>query len=253
IQSYKDKCLIFYKNSSQPVIAEDGTVSLRNINILTLSNNAAESLYHTLKQVYSPLLTAENDVYSIKLQKYLSDLEALLKTLTHGKDLANVNIIFNIQDEIDYWKTIGQNKDVSKKEKEASSSIVEMRESAENIGGLLDDVWRFTTVPYSQHRMTHVFDIVGHIICSLIQKTLSSFDLWKLNNETKEYDILTLLSEGLKVVQTWTSACKSLTETYWPNYALHPWNGKPYVPLFCQKFEGRLKEVDINPSFTERS
>lgn len=49
-----------------------------------------------------------------------------------------------------------------------SSSIAEMRESAENIGGLLDDVWRFTTVPYSQHRMTHVFDIVGKYIIMLI-------------------------------------------------------------------------------------
>lgn len=83
----------------------------------------------------------------------------------------------------------------------------------------------------------------GQFICSLLQKTFTSVSPWKLDNETKEYEILTLLSESLKVVQTWTSACKSLTETYWPNYALHPWNGKPYIPLFCQKFESRLKEV----------
>lgn len=37
----------------------------------------------------------------------------------------------------------------------------EIRESAENIGGILDDVWRFTTMPYKQDRMVHVFDIIG--------------------------------------------------------------------------------------------
>lgn len=53
------------------------------------------------------------------------------------------------------------------------------------------------------------------------------------------------LSEGLKVLQTWNTACVSLTETYWPNYALHSWSGKPYVPQFCVNFQKRLKEVSF--------
>lgn len=37
----------------------------------------------------------------------------------------------------------------------------DIRESAENIGGILDDIWRTTTSPYAQDRMEHVFDIIG--------------------------------------------------------------------------------------------
>lgn len=46
----------------------------------------------------------------------------------------------------------------------------EIRESAENIGGILDDIWRITTSPYSQERMVHIFDIIGmywnFVICT---------------------------------------------------------------------------------------
>ena len=42
-----------------------------------------------------------------------------------------------------------------------SSPMDEIRESAENIGGILDDIWRITTPPYAQDRMAHVFDIIG--------------------------------------------------------------------------------------------
>lgn len=40
-------------------------------------------------------------------------------------------------------------------------TMSEIREATENIGGLLDDVWRLTTFPYSQDRMVHMFDIIG--------------------------------------------------------------------------------------------
>lgn len=40
-------------------------------------------------------------------------------------------------------------------------SMSEIRESTENIGGILDDIWRLTTSPYSQERMMHMFDIIG--------------------------------------------------------------------------------------------
>lgn len=80
-------------------------------------------------------------------------------------------------------------------------------------------------------------------MCSVIQKTVTTSELWKVHNNNKDSEILTLLSDCLKVIQTWNSACETLTETYWPNYALHTWTGKPYVPQFCVNFQTRLKEV----------
>ncbi|KAJ2950705.1 hypothetical protein O0L34_g8965 [Tuta absoluta] len=259
IHDDKKKSIVFYKTSAQELSYQDG---VKNINIITLSSSAAESLYQILRQIYSPLLSHGNDLFSSKLQKNLSELESNLRILTHGKGDGNVNVILSIDDELDYWKTIGQRKDASKKEKEAaatfselfedlceetrtmqSSPMAEMREAVENMGGILDDVWRFTVVPYSQDRMTHIFDVCGHIVCSTIQKVLSSIDIWKVHNSPKDNETLTLLSDGLKAIQTWTSACKSLTETYWPNYALHPWTGKSYVPTFCLNFQNRIKEI----------
>lgn len=96
--------------------------------------------------------------------------------------------------------------------------------------------------------MTYFPTLAGHLICSTVQKTVSSMEIWKVDTETKDYEILTLLSDSLNVVEIWISACKTLTETYWPNYALHAWSGKAYVPIFCQKFENRLKEV-LRPYF----
>lgn len=75
---------------------------------------------------------------------------------------------------------------------------------------------------------------------------MSTTDLWKVNNGAKDSEVLNLLSDSFKVIQIWNSACESLTETYWPNYALHAWNGKPYVPPFCLNFQNRLKEVGIS-------
>lgn len=86
-------------------------------------------------------------------------------------------------------------------------------------------------------------NLIGHNICTTIQDTCLTLDLWKVHSGAKENEILVMLSESLTVTQTWISACLSLTETYWPNYALHTWNGKPYVPPFCMNFQTRLKEV----------
>ncbi|CAH0628959.1 unnamed protein product [Chrysodeixis includens] len=259
IQNEKNKSIVFYKTSAQELVKDDAA---HNINILTLSNNTAESLYQIWRQIYTPLLAAGNDLYSNKLQKNLSDLESNLRILAHGKGNTNIYVVLTIQDELEYWKVLGQKRDANKHEKEAASSFCELfediieelrtiqscpmdevRESAENIGGILDDVWRFTTLPYAQERMVHVFDIIGHEMCSVIQKSVSTSDLWKVYNNSKDSEILTLLSECLKVIQTWNSACESLTETYWPNYALHTWTGKPYVPQFCVNFQTRLKEI----------
>lgn len=68
-------------------------------------------------------------------------------------------------------------------------------------------------------------------------------DIWTIREGTKDNQVLMTLAECLKVIQTWSDACQTLTETYWPNYALHPWNGKPYVSKFCLGFQNRLKEV----------
>ncbi|KAG6453779.1 hypothetical protein O3G_MSEX008333 [Manduca sexta] len=267
IQKNEIKSVIFYKTSAIALTHDD---FVKDVNIITLSSNAPESLYQILRTVYTPLLVKDDDVHSNKLQKHLSDLESVLKLLSYGKGPNNTNVILTIEDELEYWKTLGDRKDVSKKERESahafselfedicqelrtmqSSVMPEVRESVENIGGILDDVWRTTTFPFSQDRMINVFDIIGYTICSLIQKNCTSINLWEVN-ESKEYQILTLLSDSLNAILTWTSACKSLTETYWPNYALHPWNGKPYVPTSCINFQSRLKEIkDIRSTHSQ--
>ncbi|XP_072941902.1 cytoplasmic dynein 2 heavy chain 1 [Epargyreus clarus] len=270
IKSNLKKSVIFYKTIPQDLITGD---AINHINIITLTTSAEESLYQIIKQVYSPLLATGGSLYSNKLQKNILDLESNLRALTHGKLGENINVILTIEDEVDYWKSVGQKKDASKKEREAasdfcvlfedisgeirlmqSSPMQEIRDSAENIGGILDDVWRYTTIPYQEDRMAHIFDIVGHMICTIIQRVVSGKQLWKIYNDLKDNEVLTLVTESLQVIQTWISACKSLTETYWPNYALHTWNGKPYIPSFCLNFKNRLQEIhDIRSTYNQLS
>ncbi|XP_068628065.1 cytoplasmic dynein 2 heavy chain 1 [Battus philenor] len=254
------KAVVFYKNSPIDLSSED---CVNNLNIITITAEAAESLYQIMRQIFNPLLSLGDDLFTNKLQNNLVDLETNLRILTHGKSNGNINVILSIEDEVNYWKAIGEKRDVSKKEREAACnfcvlfediweeiksmqacSVYELRDSAENIGGILDDIWRYVELPYSQDRMIHILDITGHIICSLTRKSLSSVDLWKVHNGVEDNELLRLITECLNVTQTWIDACASLTETYWPNYALHPWNGKGYIPQFCLNFHQRVKEIN---------
>ena len=51
----KNKSIVFYKASAQELLKDN---AVHNINILTLSNNTAETLYQIWRQVYTPLLAA---------------------------------------------------------------------------------------------------------------------------------------------------------------------------------------------------
>ncbi|XP_050677033.1 cytoplasmic dynein 2 heavy chain 1-like [Leptidea sinapis] len=252
------KSIIFYKNVCISVTEKD---NIQNINIVTLNNTAEQSLYQILRQIYSPLLALGNSLYSSKLLKNLNDLESNLRVVSQEKGDTDIHVILSVEDEVEYWRTLSEVQDVNKIDREAaasfcalfeeicdeirsaqSSSMQEVRDSAENIAGILDDVWRYTPVSFSQDRMAHMFDVIGYILCCMIQNAASKVNLWKPYDGLKDNQILALLSESLDVVKVWMDACKSLTETYWPNYALHPWKGKTFVPLFCVSYEKRLKE-----------
>ncbi|CAK1551719.1 unnamed protein product [Leptosia nina] len=270
IQTDKDKCIIFYKTVAQSLIDDD---AINNINIITLNTSAEESLYQIIRQIYSPLLATGEDLYSTKLLKNLTELESNLRILTQGKNDSKTNVILSISDEVEYWKTISQLRDSTKKDREAASSFCvlfedvceelrsiqsgnmqEIRDSSESIAGILDDVWRYTPVLYTQERMVHIFDIVGHSLCSVIQTAVSKLEIWKPSDGLKDNQILIFLSESLNAVQMWISACKGLTDTYWPNYALHTWKGKSYVPTLCANFQRRLQQVhDIRSIYNQLS
>lgn len=63
IKCNRNKSIIFYKTSAKELVEEDAA---SHLNIITLSDAPAESLYHVLKQVYSPLFTV---VSAIKLSR----------------------------------------------------------------------------------------------------------------------------------------------------------------------------------------
>ncbi|XP_037301754.1 uncharacterized protein LOC119192005 [Manduca sexta] len=125
IQKNEIKSVIFYKTSAIALTHDD---FVKDVNIITLSSNAPESLYQILRTVYTPLLVKDDDVHSNKLQKHLSDLESVLKLLSYGKGPNNTNVILTIEDELEYWKTLGDRKDVSKKERESAHAFSELFE-----------------------------------------------------------------------------------------------------------------------------
>nr|XP_037870708.1 cytoplasmic dynein 2 heavy chain 1 isoform X3 [Bombyx mori] len=262
------RSIVFYKIERKELTQGN---SAQDINILTFSNNTAEILFYVSRLIFTPLISEGNDLYSSKLQKCLLELESVLRVVNYGKEKGNVNAIFTIEDEFEYWKAVMEKKDASKKEREMSSTfseqfqyiieelrsmqsnvMIDAREAAENIGGILDDIWRTTTAPYPSDRMVHVMDVIGHTICTIIQTNLVALDLWRVHDDIREIEMLVSISDCLQVVETWTSACRALTETYWPNYALHPWNAKTYIPQFCVNFQMRLKEVyEIKSVFSQ--
>ncbi|CAG9791906.1 unnamed protein product [Diatraea saccharalis] len=187
IQFDQKKSIIFYKSKALEL---DSDKCVEYINLITVTNNAAESLYQVVKQIYSPLLANDYDLYSNKLQKNLSDLESNLRIITHGKAKENTNVILTIEDEVEYWKSIADKNDATKKDREIASAyhdlfediceelrlmqastVSEMREPTENIGGILDDIWRFTTVTYSEDRMIHIINIIGNFLNHMLSSS----------------------------------------------------------------------------------
>ncbi|GBP43431.1 Cytoplasmic dynein 2 heavy chain 1 [Eumeta japonica] len=213
----------------------------------------------------------DDNIYLNKIKENLSELESNLKILAHGQNKENFDVIFTIEDEIEYWKSLAQKRDINKKEREAantfkelfeeineelqsiqSAQISDVQELTENVSGLLDDIWRYSVSSYPQDRMKHVFEIIGYALVTYLQKTLSSLEIWNINNDARDNHILMILSDCLGVMHMWTNACKSLTTTYWPNLALHSWNGEPYISNACLQFQDRLNEVyQIRSTFNQ--
>lgn len=52
-----------------------------------------------------------------------------------------------------------------------------------------------------------------------------------------------ILLQCISATNKWRSSCRELTEIFWPNYSLHMWNGKPYVPQNLNNLVKRLEEV----------
>lgn len=78
-----DGVLVVYTEYFLPMV-----IFLANLSMLFVGRHLLScQAYRGIK--LQCLIFQENDVYSIKLQKYLSDLESLLKTLTHGKGASN--------------------------------------------------------------------------------------------------------------------------------------------------------------------
>jgi dynein heavy chain 2 len=179
-----------------------------NVFTSSLMASPVNSLYHTVKNVYAPMLLS-NDQWSKTfhphLQELLNELEkGLGKALRQSgvQDAADsLEGIITPADEFNFWAdqvSLGGSQKLIERERSVffeeefgalrsdfadltAPTLLELLELMERTQDVLDDVWKQTQFdpPYPLPRMQHLLGVMGTAIAGCIPKKLVDLDVWK--------------------------------------------------------------------------
>ena len=271
-----DNWLVFFK-LSPAVITPDNLHS--NILVSSLLDSPLDTLYHTLRKVYSPVLLQDerwSKTVDPKIQSLLGDLEAGLGSVlrrfgktgiplpAHMSDTGHTNHLSTIlcpSDEFQFWAEaslsgakLGERERAQRFQELFQPvaakfanldalSFSETLELAEVTQDTLDDVWKETEFdpPYPEKRMKHLLEVVSDSFGRFVQRKLNGCDFWR----GKFSRVKTSVQDGLMVCDKWSSATEALTVQFWKQYSLHRWRGGSFVSDSLSQLTQRLEEVRL--------
>lgn len=218
----KERVLVLFKSRPE-VITPDNLHSTVLVN--TMLNSPVSSLYHSLHQIYTPLLLKDakwSQEFDPKLQGLITELEKGLGTLmrrsgdhTGGKSTDGFSSILTPNDEAQYWADeANTNKKRDKREmasafyaalepistefsKIDSLQLVDAEEVFETVHNSLDDLWKIDEWEYPQKRMVHLMDVLANAVTRFIQNKCTNLDIWKGSFLQIEESLLMVISPFL--------------------------------------------------------
>lgn len=272
--------LLFYK-LKPGVITPDNIHN--NVVVSSLLDSPIDTLYHSVHNVFAPLLLRDqkwSQSLDPKLQKLLSELEAGLAStvrqqktqskIQDGDQKNNFAGILTPNDEFNYWSELALSSNKQEIRERAghfkdlfqqlvsgygnidAATLGDSVELIEQTQDVLDDVWKQLEFkpPYSENRMRHLLSVISGFLERFIQRKLNMLNLW-----TGSYhQVRDSIKAGLSVCERWTVATETLTAQFWKRYSPNPWAGEKFIPEDLSRFSSRLEEVCkmiVNISFTD--
>lgn len=266
-ETTSDNWLVFFK--LQPTVIVPDNIHT-NIFVSTMLESPIDTLYHSLKKVFSPVLLKDvkwSKKVDPKIQTLLTELEAGLGSSLRrfGRIGVKVNSDSNLSgvltpsDEFQYWAEINvSSSKLSTRERAQffqemfqpiitnfanldTLSLSDCLELIELTQDALDDLWKQSEHPpaYPEERMEHLLEIISDAFGRYVQHKLSDVDLW-----TGPFShVCGNLQDGLSVCEKWSSSTELLTAQFWKQYLLHQWNGSVFVSGTLSQLTQRLEEV----------
>ncbi len=200
----KERVLVLFKAKPE-VITADNLHS--NVMVNSMLNSPVSSLYHSLHQIYTPLLLKDakwSQEFDPKLQGLITELEKGLGTLMRrsgqhagGSGQDGLSSILTPNDEAQFWAdqaNTNKKKDIRELAaafyaalepiaeefaKIDTLALVDAEEVLEVVHNSLDDLWKIDEYEYPQNRMVHLMDVIANALTRFIQNKLSALDIWK--------------------------------------------------------------------------
>lgn len=268
IETTSDQWLVFFK--LQPCTINPNNLHT-NIFISSVLDSPIDTLYHSVKKVFAPVLLKDprwSKNLDPKIQLLLTELEAGLgSVLRHsgksvqeaGKPMDSLHGILTPSDEFQYWaeSTISSSKLANRERAQYfqeilqrlvtefmnldSLSFSDSLELIEVTQDTLDDLWKQTdhTPLYPEERMKHLLEVISGAFGLYIQRKLGDLDMWG----GAFGHVRNSLQDSLGVCDKWNSTSEALTTQYWRQYGFHQWKGGPFISSTLAQLEHRLEEV----------
>jgi dynein heavy chain 2 len=257
------------------------------LHIQTISGPLFDGIYHSLHNIWNPNILNDmnkmpeglNDNRLIRVKQILSELDNELKTVKNVNNISDTDIdyfsnIYDITDEIQFWYKRKSNRNANNADKIIDNnfnilgtlgymnldaidlhSIIDLIEKTQDS---LNLIWETSiedhdgniTFPYTQRRMTHVFDCIGGTLIRYIQKQLSSVDIWRsTSNDVKQKLII-----SIDICDHWSNLTSTLTSNFWLNETNETisrnkdrsdlkWKGNKHEDINCKRYKNRLSEI----------
>ena len=273
VEASTDNWLVFFKLTPS-VLTPDNLHS--TVLISSLLDSPLDTLYHSLRKVYAPVLLRDarwSKAVDPKIQSLLTDLEAGLGSALRrfGKvgvedgaapsEASRLSTILCPSDEFQYWAeaALSGTKLASRERAQHfqelfqpittqfanidSLTFSEALELVEISQDTLDDVWKQTDhhPPYPEERMAHLLSVVSDSFGRFVQQKLSACDFWA-GSFTQ---VRAALQDGIMVCDKWSSAAEMLTAQFWKQYSLHQWRGGAFASPPLSQLIQRLEEVSL--------
>lgn len=200
----KERVLVLFKARPETITPDNlHTIVLVN----SMLNSPVSSLYHSLHQIYTPLLLKDaqwSQDLDPKLQSLITELEKALGTLVRRSGDRSSNSsddgfssILSPNDEAQFWADeANTNKKRDKREmatafygalepianefaKIETLQMSDAEDVLEVVHNSLDDLWKIDDWEYPQNRMVHLMDVLASALTRFIQIKCSSLDIWK--------------------------------------------------------------------------
>uniref|UniRef100_A0A914HVR0 Cytoplasmic dynein 2 heavy chain 1 n=1 Tax=Globodera rostochiensis TaxID=31243 RepID=A0A914HVR0_GLORO len=246
--------VLFYKNRNQPLALDDYK---QKVSVLSMHENAGQTLLGTLKQVFSRFLAEDQlgraDGNASQLASLVSELEGTLQN-NFGEDGTEDSAggVQSVRSEIELWRKKAQKAtEPAQSYSEALEPLADKLATLEGEGPLdelyevceaaeesAEGLWNVLDDPYPQRRMRQLIICIAaslqRAISHRVASNISPSALFR-SSET--------LRLALNLATHWCDLVELLTGRSWAQNALHQWEGEPIGLEIFQRFRKRIEEA----------